>query len=109
MQHQEIRQWSVAGDDRVVGLVYNRPGHADGQTIVTSRVVQVRLMGPAGTPVAFTESGSAYWLGDPARRFGLDNAETFVWRLSRNEPPPRDGHRERHTETTVLHALVPVE
>lgn len=83
-----IRDWSIVGNDRIVGTVHNRPGHADGRTIMTSPVVQVRLMGAHQVPVAFTESGSIYWLGDPSEKFGLDKAETFVWEKSRSVPPP---------------------
>jgi hypothetical protein len=86
VQQQGIRNWSVVGDDRIVGAVYNRPGQADGKTIMTSPVLQVRLMGEHNTPVAFTESGTAYWLGDPSPKFGIDQAEAFVWRLSRINP-----------------------
>lgn len=82
MQEQEIRDWCVAGDDSIAGNVYHRPGHADGETIITSPVVQVRLVGAARIPMAVTESGSAYWLGAPSRRFGLAQAEAFVARMS---------------------------
>src|SRR5687768_6296417 len=82
MNVQEIRDWCVAGDDSIVGNVYHRPGHADGETIITSPVVQVRLVGDARIPMAVTESGSSYWLGAPSRRFGLEQAEDFVRRLS---------------------------
>lgn len=89
---QTIREWSVTANGRLVGAVFNRPGQADGRTILTSRVVEVRLLGEPASPVAFTESGTAYWLGDPSAQFGLDQAETFVWRMSRAEPAaPEDG------------------
>jgi len=105
-EHQWIDGWSVAGDDRIVGTVQGRAGQGGGRTIITSPVVQVRFMGEWKTPVAFTESGSAYWLRDPAARFGLDAAEDFVWRLSRTQrPPPRT--RPRDYEHTII--LQPLE
>ena len=84
---QTLHNWSVVADRRLVGSVFNRPGQADGKTIMTSPVLQVRLMGKHNTPVAFTESGSVYWLADPAPKFGIDAAEAFVWDLSRNAAP----------------------
>ncbi|QJW83605.1 hypothetical protein HK414_04485 [Ramlibacter terrae] len=95
-ENQWIDGWSVAGDDRIVGTVHGRPGQASGRTIITSPVVQVRFMGEWKTPVAFTESGSAYWLRDPAARYGLDAAEAFVWRLSR-----RNGRRSPRRSATT--------
>lgn len=87
-KQQTIQNWSVVGDNRIVGSAYNRPGQADGKTVLTSPVLQIRLMGAGGIPVAFTESGSAYWLGDPSPKFGIDAAEAFVWRLSRTGTAP---------------------
>lgn len=89
-RHPGVEKWSVVGHDRIVGTVYNRPGTSDGKTVVTSPVLQVRLMGPKRAPMAFTASGSAYWLGEPATSFGLDKAEQFVWRMSREERPVVD-------------------
>ncbi|MGV3572609.1 MAG: hypothetical protein ACO1PB_18590 [Ramlibacter sp.] len=104
MQEQEIRDWCVAGDDSIVGNVYHRPGHADGETIITSPVVQVRLVGEARIPMAITESGSSYWLGAPSRRFGLDKAEAFVWRLSTTSRPA-DTARIAGENVTILQGL----
>lgn len=78
-----IEQWSIVGYDRVVGTVFNRPGASDGKTIISSPVVQVRIFGKERAPVAFTESGSAYRLGEPAAHFGIDQAEHFIWYKSR--------------------------
>ena len=36
MEEQEIRDWCVTGEDQILGNVHNRPGHADGETIITS-------------------------------------------------------------------------
>jgi len=92
IRHPLINGWSVVGHDRLVGAAYNRPGESDGKTIITSPVVQVRFMGALKSPVAFTASGSAYWLGEPAPSFGLDQAENFLWFKSRQRPSPADGN-----------------
>ena len=104
-ENQWIDGWSVAGDDRVVGTVHGRAGQASGRTIITSPVVQVRFMGEWKTPVAFTESGSAYWLRDPAARYGLDAAEAFVWRLSRTQRPPQPMPARDYEHTIILQPL----
>ncbi|WBY01942.1 hypothetical protein PE066_21275 [Ramlibacter tataouinensis] len=79
---QRIEKWGVVGGTRIAGTVYDRPGHMDGGSIVTSPVVEVRMMGagawPGRYPVAFTESGSAYRLGEPSPSFGTDQAEAFI-------------------------------
>jgi hypothetical protein len=87
MEEQEIRDWCVTGEERILGNVYNRPGHTDGETIITSCVVQVRRVGESRIPMALTESGSSYWLGTPSRRFGLDKAEAFVGRMASSMRP----------------------
>src|SRR5690348_11909962 len=91
----QLEQWKVMANGRLAGNVYNRPGHRDGARIVTTPVVEVRLMG-AGTwtgtyPVAFTESGSAYRLGTPAKVFGVALAKRFV----RSVLPGPCGRQER--------------
>lgn len=86
-----INGWSVVGHDRLVGAAFNRPGESDGKTIITSPVVQVRFMGSRKSPVAFTASGSAYWLGEPAASFGQDQAESFLWFKSRQHPARAGG------------------
>jgi hypothetical protein len=78
-----IIRWSVVGHDRLIGSVYQRPGQADGGTVMTSPVVQVRRMGDLQWPVAFTASGTAYWLGAPARPFGVERAQQFVRQKAR--------------------------
>ncbi|MDB5751589.1 MAG: hypothetical protein JWP65_2010 [Ramlibacter sp.] len=100
-----IRNWSIVGDRRLVGSAFNRPGQADGKTIMTSPVLQVRLMGEHSIPVAFTESGSAYWLADPAPTFGIDAAESFVWNMSRSTPPASRAVPDPMLQTTVMRAL----
>jgi hypothetical protein len=98
-----IEQWSVVGHDRIVGTVHNRPGASDGRTIITSPVLQVRLMGEPRIPVAFTESGSAYRLGTPSASFGIDQAEHFVWFKSR-EPAgkPSQGGQDTSLRTAMM-------
>jgi hypothetical protein len=91
-----IEQWSVVGHDRIVGIVHNRPGASDGKTIITSPVLQVRMMGQLRIPVAFNESGSAYRLGTPAASFGVDQAEHFVWFKSR-EPVGKPSRARQDT------------
>jgi hypothetical protein len=79
-KQQTIREWSVIGTNRLSGRVYNRPGKVDGGNVVTTPVRRVELRRGATNlyPVAITNSGSEYLLGDPARHFGLDKAEDFV-------------------------------
>jgi hypothetical protein len=101
-QHQTIRNWAVTGNNRLVGAIYNRPGHVDGKTIMTSPVLQIRLMGERNTPVAFTESGNAYWLEEPAVAFGAVKAESFVWEKSRIDPPDAPAESDPSMETTFL-------
>ena len=98
-----IEAWSVVGHDRIVGTLHNRPGAAEGKTIITSPVLEVRLVGELRNPVAFTESGSAYWLGTPSASFGLDQAEHFVWFKSR-EPAVKQspGLRDLSLRTAVM-------
>ncbi|NML48424.1 hypothetical protein HHL11_32055 [Ramlibacter sp. G-1-2-2] len=91
IRHPFINGWSVVGHDRIVGAAHNRPGEPDGKTIITSPVVQIRFMGARKSPVAFTASGSAYWLGEPAASFGPDQAESFLWFKSRQRPAAAGG------------------
>jgi len=97
-----LHDWRVVGDNRLVGSAYNRPGQADGKTVMTSPVLQVRLMGEHNIPVAFTESGSAYWLADPADQFGIDAAEAFVWKMSRHVAPTVPAPLDPMLETRVM-------
>lgn len=88
-QEPGISHWSVAGHDRVVGKVYGLSGSAEGTTIITSPVLQVRFVGERGTPVAFTASGSLYRLGIPAAAFGAERAQQFL--LAKSKPPETTG------------------
>lgn len=98
-----IERWAVVGHDRIAGTVFGRPGASDGRTIITSPVVQVRLLGDVPAPVAVTASGSAYRLGEPAAHFGMDRAEHFVWFKSRNvEAQPRPPHPDERTALLPL-------
>lgn len=94
-----IRDWSVVGNGRLVGTVHHRPGQAEGRKIMTSPVVQVRLMGANQVPVAFTQSGSVYWLATPSDKFGARKAEAFVLsKLLVGRPPvPPPENEERTT------------
>jgi hypothetical protein len=84
MDLQRIENWGVIGTDRLAGRVYNRLGHADGGMIVTSPVIEIRMMGggrwPGAYPMAFTESGSAYRLGKPSGTFPMEQAQAFLYR-----------------------------
>jgi hypothetical protein len=102
-QYQTIRKWSVVGNGRLMGTLCNGPGQADGKTIMTSPVVQVRPMGELRAPVAFTESGNAYCLGDPAPAFGLERAEHFIWHKLRAAVAPP--HPDPGLQTTVMKML----
>ena len=77
-----IDNWGVIRGNRVTGHVANVPGQADGTKIVTSRVVEVRLMGHGWAdhyPIAVTANGSAYQLGEPAASFGRRKADAFIY------------------------------
>lgn len=76
--HSRIEQWSIVGCDRIAGTIHDRPGGKDGKRIITSPVLAVRRIGSTQTPVAFTESGSTYWLGAPATRLGVERAKDFL-------------------------------
>jgi hypothetical protein len=97
-----IENWSVVGHDRIVGTIHNRPGAFDGKTIITSPVLQVRLMGDPRIPVAFTETGSVYWLGTPAASFGIDQAEHFVWFKSRDAAKRSQGEEDTNLRTAMM-------
>ncbi|NML44037.1 hypothetical protein HHL11_09775 [Ramlibacter sp. G-1-2-2] len=101
-RYQTIRRWSVVGNGRLMGSVFNRPGQGDGKTIMTSPVVQVRLVGEPPAPLAFTESGNAYWLGEPADSFGVERAKGFVDEKSRRADPPAQPDPALRTTTMKL-------
>jgi hypothetical protein len=90
---RRIENWGVISGKRLAGKVVDTPGHADGASIVTSRVIEVRLMGQGWAdhyPVAFTASGSAYRLGAPSASFGRRKADEFIYRKWK-APPPDSG------------------
>jgi hypothetical protein len=103
-QYQTISRWSVVGNDRIVGGIHNRPGTEGGGRIMTSPVVEVRFAGVDGTPVAYTESGNAYWLGLPATSFGNDRAARFVWHKARPDPEPAR-RAQPGSETTLMRLM----
>lgn len=105
VEHQTIRRWSIVGNDRLIGRIFHRPGTADGQVIMTSPVVQVRMVGVDGTPVAFTESGNAYWLGPPAKAFGIHRAQDFVWHKSRVVEAAAREPQAPGNETTLIRMM----
>jgi len=108
---QRIENWGVVANDRLSGAVLNRAGHRDGAMIVTSAVVEVRLMGGGDWsdtyPVAFTESGNAYRLGQPSRSFGMDRAERFIHaKLSAESRSMQRETRIFDRDTTIVRAAV---
>ena len=118
MKHeaQRIEGWSVVGQGRLAGHVYNRPGHRDGGMIVTSPVIEIRIMGegawPSTYPVAFTASGNAYRLGRPSDTFGVQAAEAFIYGKlsgSAGEEPEfdaRNGPTSYFPDRTVVQAAL---
>jgi hypothetical protein len=72
-----IHEWSVVGYDRIVGMV--RAGtDPRGKAIMTSPVLRISFLGAARTPIALTQSGSLYSLGEPADGFGTERAQDFL-------------------------------
>jgi hypothetical protein len=90
MDELAIRSWHVVGHNRVVGDLYNHPEKVNGTRIVTSAVVEVQFKGTPSIPMAVTRSGTAYWLGEPARGFNVKAAEEFVHRMSRAKSQEAD-------------------
>ena len=101
-QEPAIAQWSVAGHDRLVGKVYGRPGSAEGNTIITSPVLQVRFVGDRSLPVAFTASGGLYRLGTPAAAFGAGRAQQFLLAKSLPGAKGDDDARDPKLRTSLL-------
>lgn len=66
---QVLRDWRVASQCRLVGRVYNHPEHVDGVVLRTSPVICVQFKGAGKIPVAWTQSGSEYWLDAPHASF----------------------------------------
>jgi len=108
---QRIEDWGVVANDRLAGAVHNRAGHRDGAMIVTSPVVEVRLMGGGGWsdtyPVAFTESGNSYRLGQPSSSYGMGRAEQFIHaKLSADSRSRQHGARTSDRDATRIRAAV---
>lgn len=76
-----IDQWRVVGDKRVCGIAKNRFGKADGGTIITSPVIRI-IHTPGGVPLAVTQSGSHYQLGDIAPGIGAHQAAEFMFQMT---------------------------
>lgn len=111
MSGQRIEKWGVVCGNRLAGTVYDRPGHKDGGMIVTSPVVEVRMVGtgtwPGTCPVAFTESGSAYRLGEPSPSFGIDCADGFIRsKLAARNAPIQAGRSGSGTEGAMARAAL---
>jgi len=108
---QRIENWGVVANERLAGAVHNRAGHRDGAMIVTSPVVEIRLMGAGGWsdtyPVAFTESGNAYRLGQPSSSFGIQRAEQFIHaKLPADSRPEQREVPSFHRDRTIVRAAV---
>lgn len=83
-----IHGWSVVGYDRIVGLVRSG-GDPRGKSIMTSPVLRISFLGTARTPVALTQSGSLYLLGEPADSFGAARAQDFLRYKAAENPAPQ--------------------
>jgi hypothetical protein len=110
-QGQRIEDWGVVANDRLSGAVHNRAGHRDGAMIVTSPVVEIRLMGSGDWsdtyPVAFTESGNAYRLGQPSNSFGIERAEQFInAKLTGPSAPVQREAKGFNPDITIVRAAV---
>lgn len=102
-RERTIVQWSVVGHDRLLGTIFGPLGQGGApKTVMTSPVVQVRLVGSAGRPVAYTESGSAYRLGEPAELFGQARAEKFVTAKARPPGQPVVQHPDMASASIAL-------
>lgn len=102
-REQIIVRWSVVGRDRLLGTIFGPLGQGGApRTVMTSPVVQVRLVGSSGRPVAFTESGSAYRLGEPSELFGQARAEKFVTAKARPPGEPVVHHPEMTSASIAL-------
>ncbi|MFI4927927.1 MAG: hypothetical protein ACHP7E_09610 [Burkholderiales bacterium] len=102
-REQIIMRWSVVGHDRLLGTIFGPLGQGGApRTVMTSPVVQVRLMGSSGRPVAFTESGSAYRLGEPSELFGQARAEKFVTAKARPPGEPVLHHPDMTSSSVAL-------
>jgi hypothetical protein len=100
---QLIVQWAVVGHDRLLGTMFGRNGQGGTpRTVMTSPVVQVRLVGTSSRPVAVTESGSAYRLGEPSELFGQARAEKFVTAKARPPGAPIVQHPEMTSTSVAL-------
>jgi hypothetical protein len=95
-------EWSVVRDDRIFGRVFHRARTEDGAMLTTSPVVQVRMVGPEQVPVAFTASGSAYLLGEPAKPYGEARARQFVLRKGGTDASASTDAGKRELQTAVL-------
>ena len=102
-REQTIVQWSVVGHDRLIGTIFGRLGKGGApRTVMTSPVVKVRLVGAEGRPVAITQSGSVYRLGEPAEVFGQARAEKFVTAKARPPGEPMIHHPEMASRSIAL-------
>ena len=101
---QRIEQWSILGRRSLKGNVYHRPGRADGAGVVTSGVVEIRMVDEdsGGQPyaIAITESGSVYRLGRPADGPGAEAAQLFIAAFMRRGSP----RSERRRSSLAAHA-----
>jgi hypothetical protein len=84
-----IQEWSTDGE-HISGRVFSHGRYPDGTAMVTSPIVALRLVGEQARPLVTTRSDSVYWLGDPSRTFGLEQAQAFVLRMLRDASPAPD-------------------
>lgn len=95
---QWIEDWGATDDGRLVGAVHSGQGGL--KTIVTSPVVRVGHVGEIA--VAFTESGTAYALKDPAPSFGAGRAQKFFQRLATEDRASQAVNELDQEETRIL-------
>lgn len=82
-----IDAWSIVGYDRIVGML-RAAADLPGKTIMTSPVLRISFLGAARMPIALTQSGSLYALGEPADTFGNERAQDFLRYKAGEATPP---------------------
>lgn len=85
---QTLDHWQVTLLGSLSGRVVLVGSQRHGQWIRTSPVLEVRLVGANRQPMAVTESGTSYLLGELAAGFSLDDAEQWVHDKMRTATAP---------------------
>jgi hypothetical protein len=82
-----LAHWQVTLLGCLSGRVVLAGSPLHGQWIRTTPVHEVRIVGPNRQPMAITESGTDYLLGEMAAGFSLDDAEAWVLAMMRKTAP----------------------